>query len=78
MRPSLWLKDDQGLAESTIRKRCGFAKQMLQSAVDDRILSVNPLLQALKVAAVGNSKTQFFESLSDSNKVLEACPDNEW
>lgn len=72
-----WLKDDQALAESTIRKRCGFAKQMLQSAVDDRILPVNPL-QALKVAAVGNPKTQFFVSLADSQKVLEACPDSEW
>ena len=50
---------------------------MLQTAVDDRIIEVNPL-QKLKVAAVGNPDTQFFISPADSMKVLNACPNAEW
>lgn len=46
-----WLIDQEKLADSTVRKRCGFAKQMLQTAVDDRLIESNPL-QRLKVAAL--------------------------
>ncbi len=72
-----WLIDQEKLADSTVRKRCGFAKQMLQTAVDDRLIESNPL-QRLKVAAVGNPDTQYFVSIEESRKVLEACPDAEW
>lgn len=72
-----WLKTDQRLSESTIRKRCGFAKQMLASAVKGRLIEQNPL-QNLKVAAVGNKKRQYFVTEEESQKVLAACPDAEW
>lgn len=72
-----WLVNDQNLAESTVRKRCGFSKQMFQTAVDDRIIEANPL-QKLKVAAVGNPDTQYFVTEGESQKVLAACPSAEW
>lgn len=72
-----WLKEHENLQETTIRKRCGFSKQMLTSAVKARLLDKNPL-QALKVAAVGNKKRQYFVTEAESQKVLEACPDAEW
>ncbi len=72
-----WLKTDQKLSESTIRKRCGFAKQMLSAAVKARLIDRNPL-QDLKVGAIGNKKRQYFVSEEESQKVLTACPDAEW
>jgi len=72
-----WLKDHEALAESTIRKRCGFAKQMIASAVKARLIDVNPL-QGLKVAAKGNKKRQYFVSEAEAQRVLNACPDAEW
>ena len=72
-----WLKSNQKLSESTIRKRCGFSKQMLQSAVKARLIDVNPLA-GLKVAAVGNKKRQYFVTEAESQKVLAACPNAEW
>jgi integrase len=72
-----WLKSDQQLSESTIRKRCGFAKQMLQTAVKARLIDQNPL-QALKVAAIGNKKRQYFVTEAESQTVLAACPNTEW
>ena len=72
-----WLKDHENLQESTLRKRCGFAKQMLNSAVKARLLDKNPL-QALKVAAVGNKKRQYFVTETEAQSVLESCPDAEW
>ena len=72
-----WLKENDNLAESTIRKRCAFAKQILHSAVKARLLQSNPL-QALKVSAVGNPEKQYYVSEEESAKVVEACPDAEW
>ena len=72
-----WLVDHEKLQESTVRKRCGFAKQMLQTAVDDRIIETNPL-QRLKVAAVGNPDTQYFVTIDESLQTLAACPNAEW
>ena len=68
-----WLVEDQKLAESTVRKRCGFAKQMLQTAVDDRLIESNPL-QRLKVAAVGNPDTQYFVTLDESPEGAAGVP----
>ncbi len=42
-----------------------------------RLLDQNPL-QALKVAAVGNKKRQYFVTEVEAQKVLVACPDAEW
>ncbi len=72
-----WLKEDQKLSEATIRKRCGFSKQFLESAVKDRLLERNPLA-SLKVTAVGNKQRQFFVAEDMVRKVLKACPDAEW
>lgn len=73
----LWLSEHEKLAESTVRKRCGFAKQMLASAVKTRLIETNPL-QALKVAAKGNKKRQYFVTEAEAQKVLLACPNAEW
>lgn len=72
-----WLRTNQKLSDSTVRKRCGFAKQMLQTAVKDRLIERNPL-QGLKVAAVGNKKRQYFVTQAEAQKVLDACPNAEW
>ena len=72
-----YLKESQGLENSTLRKRCSIAKQMLRSAVKARLLQVNPF-QELKVGGKVNKKRQHFVTEDISQKVLDACPDAEW
>lgn len=75
----LWRRDlaRQGLAEATIRKRCGVAKQILRTAVKRRILTENPFA-ALKSTAIGNDSRLHFVSQADIQRVIDAAPDAEW
>ena len=65
------------LAESTIRKRCGFAKQFFQFAVKQRLIESNPFA-GLKSAAKANPKRFYFVSRSEAEAVLDHCPDSQW
>ena len=66
-----------GLAESTIRKRCGFAKQFMVTAVKHELISSNPF-EDLKSGAVANPSRYYFVTRQEADRVLEACPDAEW
>ena len=66
-----------GLAESTIRKRCGFAKQFLGAAVKHEIIPTNPFSE-LKSGALANPSRFYFVTREEADRVLEACPDAEW
>ena len=66
-----------GLAESTIRKRCGFAKQFMATAVKHELISSNPF-EDLKSGAVANPSRYYFVTRQEADRVLEACPDAEW
>ena len=67
----------KGLAEGTIRRRCGRAKQFLAAAVDKEILHRNPFAR-IRCGAVVNRERFHFVSAGEIQAVLAACPDAEW
>jgi len=67
----------QGLAEPTIRKRCGNAKQFMAFAIRQRFVSSNPFT-GLKSSAKGNDSRLHFVSGADIERVIDAAPDTEW
>ena len=67
----------QGLADNTIRRRCGIAKQFFRAAVRRKLVSSNPF-EDLKSTTQGNPKRFYFITLAEAQKVLDACPDAEW
>ena len=72
----LFLKE-QGLAQNTIRRRCGRAKQFCKAAVRQKLIDQNPF-EDLKSLVVGNSERFYFVSRDEAEKVIDACPDAEW
>jgi hypothetical protein len=66
-----------GLAEATIRKRSGFAKQFFTHAVRKRLLPANPFAE-LKSAARGNPDKFHFVSTEESLRIMDTCPSIEW
>ena len=68
---------EQGLAENTIRRRCKRMKQFFSAAQRKRLIIKNPF-DGIPTSTVSNSKRQEFIRREDIEKVLEACPDNEW
>ena len=72
-----WLKDNEKLAENTIRKRCSVTKKFFKSAVKARLLDKSPFVD-IKSAMTTNKKRQRFITEEDSQKVLQACPNAEW
>lgn len=67
----------QGLAENTVRRRCGMAKQFFRVAVRRKLIASNPF-EDLKTLVQGNPKRFYFITRQEAEKVLEACPDAQW
>ncbi len=73
----VFLKMQEGLADNTVRRRMGIAKQFFQGAVRQKLIGENPFDgQATLVRA--NPRRQYFVSREDTRKVLDACPDAPW
>ena len=67
----------KALADNTVRRRSGAAKQFFKAAVRKGFLSSNPFVD-LAAAVRGNPKRQYFVTRAEAQKVLDACPDAEW
>jgi integrase len=67
----------KGLADNTVRRRCGAAKQFLRAALRKGLVPSNPF-EDLKAAVQGNPKREYFMTRQEAQKVLDACPDAEW
>jgi len=65
------------LADNTVRRRCGAAKQFFRAAVRKGLVAANPFAD-LKAAVQGNPRREYFVSRALAEKVLDACPDAEW
>ncbi len=65
------------LADNTVRRRCGIAKQYMRAAVRRKLIPSNPFAD-LKAAVQANKKREYFLSRQDAAKVLAACPNTEW
>ena len=66
-----------GLAENTIRRTCGIARQFFRAARRRRLIAENPF-DGLKTSVKGNKAREYFLSRQDAEKILEACPDAQW
>ncbi len=71
-----WLLD-RGLAENTVRRRCGRAKQFFNAAVERDYLAKNPFRHLVSNVR-GNRERFHFVDRPTVERVLDACPDAEW
>jgi integrase len=65
------------LADNTIRRCCGIAKQFFRAAIRKDIIEKNPF-EGIKVSIQPNPDRMYFITLQEAEKVLEACPDFQW
>lgn len=72
-----WLLSDERLAENTVRRRCGRARQFFTAAKRWKMIEENPF-DGLPVTVTGNKAKERFISEAESQKILEACPDAQW
>ena len=67
----------RGLAENTVRRSCGVAKQWFTSAVRLKLIPDNPFTD-LAAVVKANTKRFFYINREQAQAVLNACPDAEW
>ena len=67
----------KGLADNTIRRSSGVAKQFFTAAVRQHLIAENPFAD-LVAAVKANASRFYFVTREETNKVLDACPDTEW
>ncbi len=73
----LWLVG-QGLAENTVRRRCGFAKQFLRAALRKKLIPENPFADMQGTTVRSNRERDYFVTREEADAVLSACPDAQW
>lgn len=73
----IWLENDQKLSISTTRRRAGIAKQFFRWAVKKRFLIDSPFAGIKSGDQVNHAKAYFINRL-DAQKILDACPSDEW
>ena len=73
----LWLIDNEKLSPNTVRRRCGIAKQFFRAAARQKLIHINPFAD-LVCAVQANTSRYHFISREDSEKIIKACPDNQW
>ncbi len=65
-------------ADSTVPRICGRAKQFFRYAVRKKLLAENPFGDMKSLAVKAKKDREFFVTLEMAERVLAACPDNEW
>jgi integrase len=65
------------MGENTVRKHAQIAKQFFTAAVRRKLIDANPFAD-LKSTVQSNPERFHFVTREDAQKVLDACPDNEW
>jgi integrase len=65
------------LAENTVRRRCGRAKQFFGAAIRHGLVATNPFT-GIKTAVQANPSRFHFVTPATAQAVLESCPDAQW
>jgi len=73
----VYLRTKQHLAENTVRRRCGIAKQFFRAAVRKKIIPENPF-DGLPTTVRENPSRFHFVNREEAQAVLDACPDAQW
>lgn len=68
---------EQDLADNTVRRRTGIAKQFCRAAIRQRLILSNPF-EHLVSATHGNRDKYRFVTLLETQQILEACPNSQW
>ncbi|MEM9109288.1 MAG: tyrosine-type recombinase/integrase, partial [Planctomycetota bacterium] len=68
---------ETGLADNTIRRTTGIAKQFFTAAIKKGYIPSNPF-EELPCAIRPNSKRYYFITEEEAQQVLAACPNDEW
>ena len=66
-----------GLADNTVRRRSGMAKQFFGAAVRRKLIGENPFI-GLVAAVRGNPSRYRFITPDETGRVIDACPDAQW
>ncbi|MBU4271383.1 MAG: tyrosine-type recombinase/integrase [Planctomycetes bacterium] len=66
------------LAENTLRRICGRAKQFFRAAHRKRLIAENPFADMKGCGVQANTSRYRFITRAEAGKVLEACPDSQW
>ena len=72
------LTREKKLGENSVRRHCGRAKQLFRAALRKRLITENPFGDMKGCAVQANKSREFFVTRDMAEKVLAACPDNEW
>ncbi|HPF40814.1 MAG TPA: site-specific integrase [Phycisphaerae bacterium] len=72
-----FLVGKESLAENTVRRRIGLARQVWRAAMRQGIISSNPF-DHLPAIVRGNQKKFHFVSREDYAALIEAAPDQDW
>lgn len=72
-----WLAAERGLADNTVRRTCGIAKQFMRAAMRRGLIDTNPFEDQV-VAVRPNVERFYFVTREEAGAVLDACPDGEW
>jgi integrase len=68
---------NRGLAEATVRRSTGMARQFFNEALELKLISTNPFAGLSAVVRGNPSRLQFIDGDTIA-KVIEACPNAEW
>ena len=69
----------EGLAENTVRRTCGIAKQFFADALDRELIDANPFKQRDIATTTGSNQERVaYITRETAEAVLGACPDAEW
>jgi integrase len=68
---------EKGLADNTIRRSCGVAKQWFTAASRSRLITDNPFAD-LAASVRANTKRYYYITREQAQAVLDACPDAKW
>lgn len=66
-----------GMAENTVRRYSGLAKQFFRAALRAKLVDEDPFGD-LVAAVRGNPEKYHYVTREDAAKILEACPDMQW
>lgn len=72
----LYLREE-GLADNTIRRRSGIAKQFFSHAEKEQLITLNPF-EDLAAVVQENREREFFVTRDIAQKVIDKAPDAEW
>jgi integrase len=74
---TVFLNNREKLADNTIRRRTGIAKQFFRAAQRRKLINENPF-EGLKCTLKEIAEREFQIDRATSRKVIEGCPDAQW